>query len=135
MTTKKELKEECKKLFNEIVMLRAKGRDEVYPNLKANLIHHFVPRSLCALLIFNPDNGVALDSRNTHYPHHCQFDPYIHDMIIRKRGTEQIDKLYKIRKEWQEMRRRGETDSFFTNDYYEKLRNKLWKQLKELEKK
>jgi hypothetical protein len=113
--TKDELKKECKDYFEKIVWLRAKGRDEAFPELPGKLVHHVIPRALCGDLIFEPDNGVLLHG-SSHTKHHVQWDPEILARIIRKRGWAWFERLVRIR---MERKAKGLVSSYYDYKYYE----------------
>lgn len=121
--TKDELKEQCKEWFDKIVIFRAKGRDEAFPELPGKLVHHVIPRALCGDLIFEPDDGVYL-AGSSHHKHHVQWDPEILARIIKKRGWEWFERLLKIRRERKE---KGLVSSYYDYKYYEDTLKKLKK--------
>ena len=90
------------KQYNKIKRARAKA-DRLFqiaclklnPNsmvsgLKAEVTHHFVPKSLSMALRYDIANGITL-TNGEHFQHHSQGDPDIYEKMTANKGAEWFD--------------------------------------------
>lgn len=81
----KRLRNKADRLFQE-VCLKLNPRSMVSGE-KAEVTHHFVPKSLCMALRYDTENGITLTNRE-HFIHHSQGDPEIHQGMTANKPPE-----------------------------------------------
>jgi 5-methylcytosine-specific restriction endonuclease McrA len=109
-----KLRKECDKLYQTALLKKNKtcfgcGR-------RAEVIHHFIPKSLSAFLRYDEMNGTPL-CNSCHFSHHSKYDPAILLKVREKMGEERVKYLLDHRKT--EERRKGQVG------YYEEIKQWL----------
>jgi len=64
---------------------------------KAEVTHHFIPKSLSSNLRYNIDNGISL-CNSCHFKHHSTGDPFIYEAMTRNKPAEWFNLIKKERR-------------------------------------
>jgi len=96
-STVSQLRNKCDKLLQENGRKQRK-RCEVCNN-SAQVLHHFVPKSVSSRLRYDWDNLIFL-CNSCHFKHHTVGDPKIHARIIDYRGKGWYEELELARREY-----------------------------------
>lgn len=101
---RKRLRNKADKLFQEVCLLLS-DNCECCPK-KAQVSHHFVPKSLSNNLRYNIDNGITL-CFGCHFTHHTKYDPEIYAKMTENKPPQwftlirtERDKLAKTTLAW-----------------------------------
>ena len=81
----KTQRNKCDKLYQEVCLLL--NPTSMASGLKAQVVHHFVPKSLCNALRYDIENGITL-TNSEHFKHHTQGDPIIYEQFTSKKSAE-----------------------------------------------
>ena len=115
--TWQKLQKQCDILYQK-VGLKDNPKCEVCGEI-AEVIHHFIPKSLSSYLRYSKENGVPI-CNECHSKVHFQ-DPHINAMIIFKRGKEWELSLNSLRDR--------QVIGARTNAYYQKIKEDLENEL------
>lgn len=112
MDKKKRLRNQCDKLWKQIVISKSPNC-EVCNKEPTITGHHFFPKGLYGHLRFEIGNGIPIGIK-CHFFHHHRGDPTIHQTIIEKRGNEWYETL-------KEKAYSKPQSSYQTTKYYEDI--------------
>ena len=92
----KRLRKEADRLYQE-VCLKLNPLSMV-SGKKAEVTHHFVPKSLCMALRYDVANGITL-TNGEHFQHHTQGDPEIFQGMTANKSPEWFEYIKSKRQE------------------------------------
>jgi len=91
----KKLRNKADKLFQQVCLLLEPNCEAC--GKKAEVVHHFIPKSLSANLRYNIDNGISL-CNSCHFKHHSTADPDIYEAMTKYKSTEWFELIGKERR-------------------------------------
>ncbi len=81
----KRLKREADKLYQQVCLKLSPL--SMASGQKAEVTHHFCPKSLSNALRYDILNGITLTNRE-HFLHHSRFDPVIYEQMTKNKSAE-----------------------------------------------
>ena len=113
------LRKKADKLFYQVVMEKNNGICEVCGK-QAVTAHHFITKASSSLLRYDLRNGVSI-CMGCHFAIHTKSDPELINILIKKRGQEWADEMYKIK--------HRENPKYKGVEYYKGIIDKLQKMI------
>jgi len=81
----KKARAKADRLFQEVCLKL--NPQSMVSGLKAEVTHHFVPKSLCMALRYDIENGITL-TNGEHFSHHTKGDPEIYEKMTANKTAE-----------------------------------------------